>query len=163
MAITTGKDTLLRLIRAPLLPQAGPVAHLGVDEFAVRRGRKYATILVDMITHRLVDVLTDRAANTFAAWLRDHPEVRVICRNRAGSYRDWACAGAPQARWVADAWQLLHNLAQAVERVIGRHCADLREPLTLRNGQDDASSPASAAFTELDIHGRPRPFGCPHP
>ncbi|MFE2719393.1 transposase family protein [Streptomyces mirabilis] len=50
MAIDTCKDTLLRLIRALPLPSSGPVPHLGVDEFAVRRGRTYATILVDMST-----------------------------------------------------------------------------------------------------------------
>ena len=63
-SITTGKDTLLRLIRALRVPQPGPVPHLGADEFAVRRGRRYATILVDMTTHRPVDVLTDRTAET---------------------------------------------------------------------------------------------------
>ncbi|MEU2516876.1 ISL3 family transposase [Streptomyces syringium] len=126
MTIDTCKDTLLRLIRTPPLPSSGPVPHLGVDEFAVQRGRTYAMIL--MATHRPVDVLVDRAAATFASWLRDHPEVRIICRDRAGSFRDGAQAGAPQARQVADAWHLLNNLAQAVERVIGRHRADLRHP-----------------------------------
>ncbi|WP_407706815.1 transposase [Streptomyces phaeochromogenes] len=71
-------------------PAVQSLAHLGVDEFDVRCGRKYATILVDMTTHRPVDVFADRAANTFAAWLRDHAEVRVICRDRARSYRDGA-------------------------------------------------------------------------
>ncbi|MGW2398211.1 transposase [Kitasatospora sp. NPDC001664] len=90
----------------------------------------YATILVDMTTRHPVDILADRATSTFATWLRDHPEVRVVCRDRAGSFREWAQAGAPRAVQVADAWHLLNNLAQAVERVIGRHRVDLREPLT---------------------------------
>ncbi|CAM5309646.1 ISL3 family transposase ISFsp1 [Streptomyces griseomycini] len=159
LAATTGKDTLLRLLRTLPVPRPESVPCLGVDEFAVRRGRTYATILVDMSTRRPVDVLADRTAHTFAAWLREHPEVRVVCRDRAGSFREGAQAGAPQARQVADAWHLLHNLAEAVERVVGRHRAGLREPLTVRADRDDTRPPAGvrpATLGELDVHGRPR-------
>ncbi|WP_390899411.1 transposase [Streptomyces mirabilis] len=76
MAVTTCKDTPLHLVRALPVPLPETVPYLGVGEFAVRRGRTYATILVDTNTHRPMDVLADRTAHTFAAWLREHSEVR---------------------------------------------------------------------------------------
>ncbi len=158
-AFVVSARTLLRLVRQmPLpLPDGRAVRALGVDDWSIRRGQHYGTILVDLDSHEVIDLLPDRTAATVAAWLVQHPEIEVISRDRAGAYAEGARLGAPQATQVADRFHLDQSVTEALERYLLRQHRQLRQaaqlpsaapepaPIPLMQRADEASPPEDAS------------------
>nr|WP_245606174.1 transposase [Streptomyces himastatinicus] len=124
--VAVSRSTVLRLVGLLPEPDVPAPRVVGVDEYAARKGRVYGTVLVDVESRRLVDLLPDREASSLAMWLAKRPGIEVVCRDRAPFFAEGATAGAPQAIQVADRWHLWHNLSEATERAVARHRQCLR-------------------------------------
>jgi transposase len=148
MAIATSPDTLLRRVKS-LKNEPAPPRIVGIDDWAWRKGQCYGTIVVDLERGDVIDLLPDRDADTVAAWLKAHPGVEVVSRDRSAAYAQAATEGAPQAEQVADRWHLLKNLREAVERVLERHSASV--DAALKTTETPTEPVPVAAVPEPDI------------
>ena len=116
LGLSISADTVLRILRTAPDPELPTPRVLGVDDWTWRKGHSYGTILIDLETNKMVDLLPDRQASTFQQWLQTHPGVEIISRDRSPAYAEAAKNSAPKARQVADRWHLLKNLGEALER-----------------------------------------------
>ena len=120
LGMIVSAPTLLRRLRTVNCPPPISVRILGIDDWAWKKGQTYGTLLVDLELRRPIEVLPDRKKETVEAWLRTHPEIEVVSRDRGGEDAAAARKGAPQAQQVADKFHILKNLRDDIRDLMAR-------------------------------------------
>lgn len=123
LGIIASKDTAVRALLGIALPERQMPRVLGIDDFALRRSREYATVLIDADSGERIDVLPGRGAGVVTDWLREHPGVQVVCRDGSSTYAQAVRDALPSAVQVADRWHLWHGLAEAAAKEVAAHSA----------------------------------------
>jgi transposase len=143
-------DTIVRCLKrqAKANSSGRSVRVAGVDDWAWRKGSTYGTIIVDLERREVIDLLPDRSAGTTAAWLKRHPEIEIISRDRCGSFAQGGREGAPQARQIADRFHLLQNLREAIQEQLSRAAGSSTRPLL-----PDIEGDAMISRSPRDKHG----------
>ena len=144
----TPPASVLRIVQNAPLPQTPSLQAVGVDEWSWRRGHRYGTILVNLETHRVVDLLPDRSADSVAQWLAQHPGIAVVSRDRSDLYANGITQGAPRAVQVVDRFHLVANLREALEAFFLAHPAALKQAAA-KTAQAMAQSVEPVPVTEM--------------
>ena len=158
LAVPVSGDTIIRRVKSSPTEAEPSVRCLGIDDFAFRRGHNYGTILIDLERGCVIDILKSRESADVEAWLKAHPGIEVITRDRSSAYANAASSGAPQAKQVADRWHLLKNFREASERLLDQRRKTVQKHLK--------SKPFPAAELELptfqDVSVPDEPTVSPH-
>ena len=129
LMVPVSNDTLLRAVRRRNSIPGDPLVVIGIDDFAWRRNHRYGTIVCDLERRRPVQLLPDREPATSEAWLRHHPSIKVIARDRGGGYGEAAARALPEATQVADRWHLMENASAAFLDAVRKCMRQIRSTL----------------------------------
>jgi len=124
--LPVSNDTLLRVVRRRTAVPTEPLVVVGVDDWAFRRNYRYGTIVCDLERRRIVALLPDRETATVQAWLAEHPEIKIVSRDRGGGYGEAAAKALPEAIQVADRWHLMENASAAFLDAVRRSMREIR-------------------------------------
>ena len=147
LSIGTSRTSILRRVMKLATRTTDKVVHLGIDDFSLRRGRTFGTVLVDLQRHHILDLLPDRQKETAATWMQTHPEITHVSRDRSSEYASAVAAGAPQAIQVADRFHVAKNLSEAVQQLLARV---LLESKTASPGAEAAAQAKGASLLPLE-------------
>jgi transposase len=149
LGISGSPATILRRVQTITPEQHPPPRVIGIDEWAIRKGRRYGSIIVDLERHRPIALLPEHAAAPITEWFQAHPSVEVITRDRASLYAEALASGAPNAEQVADRFHLTQNLGSALQDLLARHTRALREVARQLTTQHTPSGAALAPADQL--------------
>lgn len=156
LGFPTSVEVILAHLRKLAAPHQDSIQVLGIDDWAMRKGVRYGTLLVDLKTHQPVDLLPSREVQSVASWLKLQPETVVVSRDRAGSYAEAIRRALPQAVQVADRWHLLKNLKEVLVFIYERHRALLRQVEVVAEVLGAHAAPPPESLKNLkDLDDRP--------
>lgn len=121
LGVGLSRCTALRVLTGIPLPVRRVPRVLGVDDFALKRRHRYATVLTDAETGERIDVLPGRGADALEAWLHQHPGVEVVCRDGSSTYAEAIRRALPDAVQVTDRWHLWSNLCDKALAEVRSH------------------------------------------
>jgi transposase len=137
VSMPVSDTTILRLVQKEDLPKAAAVSAVGVDDWAFKKRRSYGSILVNLHTGKVIDLLPDREEASLRKWLEQRPEIEIMTRDRYSNYQKAVTVGAPQAAQVADRWHLLKNLSESVQKILTRQYSKANAVLIDKQQQEE--------------------------
>ena len=149
MGISVSHDSANRLLDHILIEDDPDVEFIGVDDVSTRKGQTYQTVIYAGEDHHLLALLDGRDGKTFREWLKDHPKIKYVARDRASAYANAITEILPGAIQVADRFHLLQNLLEYLNDIFK---ANIPNQIFIRDGEvlDDPPEKERVPAVPLD-------------
>ena len=110
MGIMVSHDSVNRILNHILVEDEPDIDVIGVDDVCLRKGQTYHTVIYDGNDHHLLALLDGRDGKELKEWLKSHPKVNTVARDRASAYASAIKEVLPDCLQVADRFHIFQNL-----------------------------------------------------
>lgn len=118
--IPTSADSFLYLIRKEEISPIMEPTIIGIDDWAMKKGKRYGSIVCDLRTRKPIALLASRTVQEVSNWLQSYPSIQVVTRDGSTEYAKGIREGCPHALQITDRWHLFHNLTEKIEQFLKR-------------------------------------------
>lgn len=126
-----------------------------IDDFAVKKRKSYGTIMVDIKTNCIVDLLESRDNMKVREWLATFPNIQLVSRDGSASFRSAITGAHPKAIQVTDRFHLVKNLVKSISKYMKREITGRIEiPLISEDGKKRFDYLCSLSRRERIIEAR---------
>ena len=124
IGVNVSADTVDNILKKVKIKDNPDVEKIGIDDVAIRKGIKYATAIYDLDTHHLIALLEGREKEDIVPWLKEHPKIKVVARDRASAYAEAINEILPNAIQIADKFHLFENLLKYLKDMFYKEIPD---------------------------------------
>lgn len=71
----------------PSIVDKSSVKKVCVDDFAIRKRYTYGTVMVDLESHRIIDLIPSRETTDVSKWLSTFPNIQIVSRDGASTFK----------------------------------------------------------------------------
>lgn len=93
-----------------------------IDDFALKKRHNYGTVMIDIETHKIIDMIKSRQEDDVTEWLKTYPNLEIISRDGGIMYKSSSDKAHPKAKQVSDRFHILKNLTEygtnALKRIL---------------------------------------------
>ena len=93
-----------------LVTNKSNITKVCIDDFAIKKGQKYATVMIDINTHKIIDIIDSRDHDKVTSWLRKFPNLQIVSRDGSITYKKAITDSHEKATQVTDRFHLVKNL-----------------------------------------------------
>lgn len=118
LGIMVSRESIRQLLSHIEIKDEPDIDAVGIDDVCLKKGQSYYTVIYDAHDHHLLALLDGRDGKELKKWLKDHPRIRTVARDRASAYASAVAEILPDCLQVADRFHLLLNLLERLRKIL---------------------------------------------